>query len=389
MLRVGFNARLLHAPTLRGWNRYASNLLAGLAGLGVELVLYADRPLHADHLARLPAGGYRVAVAPAMRHVVWEQWWLPRRCAADRVDVLHSPFHFGLPWASPCPRVLTLHDAIGPDDGDDGPPGPPWGRRLRPGELAVRASCWIARTRAERIITVSAHARGDLVRRLGIPAERIAVTPEAADPHFHAPVTAGDRLRMRRRHGLDRPYLFYVGGWERRKNLPFLLRAFATAALPGVCLVLAGGGVPQRAELGALAEALGLADRVLLLGWVEEAELPALYAEALGFVCPSRHEGFGLPLCEAMAVGCPILAARATSLPEVLGDGGEIFGLDDSAELVAALRRLAHDPAHRADLARRARARSEHFSWRRTAEQTLSVYHSVLRRDQGPGTRDQ
>jgi glycosyltransferase involved in cell wall biosynthesis len=374
---VGFNARLLHDPSLRGWNRYASNLLAELAGLGVELVLYADRPLHADHLARLPAGGYRVAVAPAFRHVAREQRWQPRRCAADRGDLLLSPFHFGLPWASPCPRVLTLHDAIGPDRGGDGPPGASLRARLRPGELAVRASCWIARTCAERIITVSRHARGELVGRLGIAPGRIAVTPEAADPRFHAPVAEADRHRARRRHGLDGPYLFYVGGWERRKNLPFLVRAFAAAALPGVRLVLAGGRDRQRAELGALAEALGLADRVRLLGWVEEAGLPALYAEALGFVCPSRHEGFGLPLCEAMAVGCPTLAARATSLPEVLGDGGETFGLDDPAELVAALRRLALDPAHRTALAARARARSAHFSWRRTAEQTLAVYASL------------
>ena len=343
-MRVGFNARLLHDPALRGWNRYASNLLAALAGPGVELVLYADRPIHEDHLARLPAGSYRVAVAPAMRHVAWEQGWLPRRCAADRVDLLHSPFHFGLPWSSPCPRVLTLHDAIGPAEA--GAPPASWRRRLRPGELAVRASCWIARTRAERIITVSEHARADLIGRLGVPAGKIAVTPEAADPRFHAPVAAAGRRRVRRRHGLDGPYVFYVGGWEPQEPAvpgAGLRRRRPARRAPGP----GRGPRPGAGRAGALAAGLGLAGRVLLLGWVEDAELPALYAEALGFVYPSRHEGFGLQLCEAMAVGCPTLAARASALPEVLGDGGETFALDDPAELVAALCRLAADPAHR------------------------------------------
>ena len=111
-LRVGINARLLHAPDLRGWNRYTGNLLAALAARGVELVLYSDRPPHESHLARLPEGSYQIRVAPSMYYPIWAQHWLPRQCARDRVDLLHTPFHFGLPWSSPCPRVLTLHDAI-------------------------------------------------------------------------------------------------------------------------------------------------------------------------------------------------------------------------------------------------------------------------------------
>ena len=109
----GFNARLLHAPDLRGWNRYTVNLLGALIPLEIEPVLYTDRPLHPSHLDRLPEGSVAVRVAPAMPYPVWEQRWLPRQCGRDRVDLLHSPFNFGLPWSSPCPRVLTLHDAIG------------------------------------------------------------------------------------------------------------------------------------------------------------------------------------------------------------------------------------------------------------------------------------
>ena len=126
-----------------------------------------------------------------------------------------------------------------------------------------------------------------------------------------------------------------------------------------------------------LAHELGIGDRLRLLDWVEEDDLPALYAEALAFAYPSEYEGFGLQLCESMAVGCPTLAARATCLPEVLGTGGATFSLEDTAELAALLRRVATDDAFRADLSARARARSASFSWRRTAEGTAVVYREL------------
>jgi glycosyltransferase involved in cell wall biosynthesis len=177
---------------------------------------------------------------------------------------------------------------------------------------------------------------------------------------------------------LAKPYAFYVGGWEERKNVPFLMYAFAAADLHGIELVLAGGEDEQRGRLLALAAALGIANRVHFLGWVDDAELPALYTEALCFVYPSAYEGFGLQLCEAMAVGSPVFAARATCLPEVLGDGGETFPLDDPSILARLLHRVSQDAAYRSVLVNRAKARAKSFSWRKTAEETLAVYRRTI-----------
>jgi glycosyltransferase involved in cell wall biosynthesis len=375
-IRVGFNARLLTDPAIRGWNRYTINLLAELPALGVELVLYSDRPIHPVYLDRLPPGSYTTRVREGLRLPIWEHRWLPRQCKADGLDLFHSPFNYGLPWSTHCPRVLTLHDAIDFIY---------YRRRLGLRErfsrdnLRTALDHALARARAHRVITVSEHARGDIVSYLKVPARKVSVTHEAADPHFHAPVSAEARSRARSRHSLPARYVFYVGGWEGRKNIPFLVRGLADAGLEDVSLVLAGGRREQRSALTDLARELGLGDRLHLLDWVEEEDLPALYAEALAFAYPSEYEGFGLQLCESMAVGCPTLAARATCLPEVLGDGGATFSLNDTAELAGLLRRVATDDAFRSDLSARARARSSAFSWRRTAEGTAAVYRDLLR----------
>lgn len=376
-MKVGFNARLLWAPTLRGWNRYAVSLLAELPTLGVEPFLYSDRPLHQEHLARLPADRYRVRVAAAMRYPLWEQRWLPAQCVRDRVELLHCPFHFGLPWMSPCPRVLTLHDAI---ESVYYRPAQSWKARLAPAAWRTKFYRWAARTCAERIITVSEHARADLVKHLHLPTSRITVIPEAASAAFHRTISADERHAVRAQYRLPQRYVFYIGGWEQRKNVSFLVSAFAAAGLHQVALVLAGGHQQEAGDLRRQAEGLGLADRIHLLEWVSEADLPALYAEALCFVYPSAYEGFGLQLCEALAAGCPTFAARATSLPEVLGDGGATFALGDPTELVRLLRRVANDTNYRVDLVSRARNRAPTFDWRRTAACTLSVYRDVLQR---------
>lgn len=371
LMKVGINARLLSVPTLRGWNRYTVNLLAELPAQGVELYLYGDRPLHPHHLARLPPGSYQVRVASPTRYLWWEQYWLPRQCGADRVDVLHSPFNFGLPWFCPCPRVLTLHDAI--DQVYSAPAGS-WRDRLRLAAVQAAWMRWSARTRAEHLITVSEHARRDLVGPLGVDPRRITVIYEAADPHFQQPVLPEHRAQVQARYGLWKPYLFYVGGWEKRKNIPFLLRAFAASGLREVEVVLAGGSKEEQPALHALSAELGIIEQVRFLGWVPEEDLPSLYAAALCFVYPSAYEGFGLQLCEAMAVGCPVLAARATSLPEILGHGGDTFSLTDSAEAAALIRRVALEEDYRDELRRRSRARSPAFSWEAAAQQTVAVY---------------
>ena len=288
------------------------------------------------------------------------------------MEVLHCPVNFGLPWRRPCPTVLTLHDSI------DVANPPPLLHRLTPSAIRTSAYHWVARTRASHIITPSAYSKDDLIRYLRLSPERITVVHEAADPRFHDPVSDEERTRVRTRYDLQRPYVFYIGGWEGRKNVPFLVRAFAAAQVPDTDLLLAGGSQAEIGEMTALATSLGVADRMRLVAAVPDEDLPALYAGALCFVYPSVYEGFGLQLCESMAVGCPTLACNATSLPEVLGDGGDTFQRQDPGELTEQLQRVARDGSYRDSLAERAARRGREFSWGQTALDTLAVYDTLV-----------
>ena len=371
-MKIGINARVLSSPSLRGWNRYTLNLIMALGDEGAELVLYSDRQLSDVHAARLPVDRCEIKVSPRMRYPAWEQRWLPRQCASDHVEVLHCPVNFGLPWSRPCPTVLTLHDSI------DVANPPPLLRRLAPSALVTNVYHWVARTRASHIITPSAYSKDDLIRYLQVSPDRITIVHEAADPRFHGPVADEERTRVRARYELQRPYVFYIGGWEGRKNVPFLVRAFAAAQLSNTDLLLAGGTQVEIGEMTALATSLGIADRIRLVASVPDEDLPALYAEALCFVYPSVYEGFGLQLCESMAVGCPTLACRATSLPEVLGEGGDTFGSENPGELTQLLQRVARDGSYRDSLAQRAERRGREFSWQQTARDTVAVYGNLV-----------
>ena len=172
-LRVGFNARLLASETLRGWNRYLVSLLAELPALGVEPFLYSHQPLHERHLRNLPRGAYQVRVSKPMTYLAWQEYWLPRQCRQDALDIFHSPFHFGLPCRANCACVLTLHDTFGLDA---------LAPLLSPHVWAYHA---MARARADHIVTVSKYSRAAIMREYSVPkSEDYRATYEAAQRAF-------------------------------------------------------------------------------------------------------------------------------------------------------------------------------------------------------------
>jgi alpha-1,3-rhamnosyl/mannosyltransferase len=216
--------------------------------------------------------------------------------------------------------------------------------------------------RAHRVLTGSEWTKRDLVERYGVAAERVVVTPYGFDPVF--------RPDGPRREGA--PYALFVGALQSRKEPALALRA--VAKLDGLHLVFAGPDRGLGEELRREAGVLGLTDRVEFTGHVSRDELAALYRGAAGLVFPSRYEGFGLPVLEAMASGTPVVATASSSIPEVAGDAGVLVDADPSA-LAAGLERTL---AEREKLAEAGLERAKRFSWAETARLTAAVYRELL-----------
>jgi glycosyltransferase involved in cell wall biosynthesis len=244
-----------------------------------------------------------------------------------------------------------------------------------------------AARRADMIITDSRHSKQDIVDHLRVPPERVRVVYLAADPGCH-PVSEEDALAaVRRKYGLPESFVLYLGGFDRRKNLHTLLQAYARlcqrvrAEVPP--LVVAGrlplAQTPLFPDPRRMARELGIEQRVIFTGWIAEEDKSALYSSALFFVFLSLYEGFGLEPLEAMSCGTPVLASRASSLPEIVGEGGLLVDPLDLDGVVEGMATLLQQSTLREHLHREALDRATRFDWARTAKQTLHVYQSVAK----------
>jgi alpha-1,3-rhamnosyl/mannosyltransferase len=269
------------------------------------------------------------------------------------------------------PLVVTAHDAaalVFPDT------YPRRGRRFHAQGLAAAAE------RADIVITVSYAAADELAAYTSIPPERVRVVPNGVVLDI-AP--DGAVAETRHRLGLEgAPYVLWVGSLEPRKNVGLLVDAFARWAarsdLPHR-LVLAGPAGWVEDKGATLAPARELGDRVRTVGRVDDETVKALYRGADLFAFPSLHEGFGIPVLEAMAQGTAVLAADIAPIREVAGDGARLLLPDDPGAWADAIGELLGGDAERARLGAAGRARAEQFSWRRCAEATRAVYREVVR----------
>jgi glycosyltransferase involved in cell wall biosynthesis len=367
VVRVAINALFWNQPAT-GSGQYVRHLAAHLANQApdIELLLVGPR---GQTILRPPLGAQTVSAGSTALSAY------PRTARNRGADVLHVPY-FAPPRYSRVPVVVTIHDLI-----------PLLLRGYRGGPLVRAYTAWVARAarNADRVLTDSRAAARDIAEHLNLPAGRVQVVYLAADEAFRPAGTASDAqlLLLRRRLSLPEHYLLYLGGFDRRKQVPELLEAYARTELPdNMPLVIAGRLPAHDSAFGPdprpLAQALGLAGRIVFTGWVDESDKPALYRGARAFLFPSVYEGFGLPVLESLACGTPVIACHGSSLEEVVGPGGLLVDASDRDALAAAIHRLVTDDVLRDSLARAGLSHAATFSWDITARETARAYREVL-----------
>ena len=375
-MRIAVNAHLIaHTRSFRraGISHYVEQTLAQLGQIDQENLydIYTTRGLDAAALGLPPNFRVRPSMLPTINprvRIPWEQLIAPALLRASGADIFHG-VHSVVPLSCPVPSVVTIHDLAFIRF-------PQTFRAYNRAYLdfATRMSA----RRAARILVVSEHTKREVVGMLGVPAERVIVTPNAARDHFRPPVSAALNA-FRARHHLPERFVLYVGTLEPRKNLTTLLDAYAEVSrrFPDVPLLVGGGKGWLYDAIFERLDTLGLRDKVTFVGYLDEDELPFWYAAATVFVFPSIYEGFGMPPLEAMACGTPVVTSNTSSLPEVVGDAGLMVDPHSADALADALTRVLNDRELHADLAERGLRRATTFTWRTTAERTLRAYQEA------------
>lgn len=367
-LRILLDTRML-LGSFSGVGRVVTSLVDELARQeGLELLALCGNEPYEPWAQRNDVELVVSSFSRADRTATRRAWWEERRLAGligkTRADVFHATWNTGVPARCPAASVLTIHDLIPMHE-----PGRHFAnwRQHFAYHYALRSSA----ARATLVTTVSEYVRQEVLEHLQLEPERVWALPNGVELPASAPPRAA---------GGDRPYVLYVGGHEPRKNLTAVFNAlehYWSHYDPNLALRLTG---TVEALCPAAREAyfsLSHPERVTFLGRLDEQELAIAYQGAQALVLLSEAEGFGLPALEALAHGCPVVAAKRASLPEVVGDAGLLVNPDDLGAVARAIARLRCDRELRETCINRGLARAQRFTWRAAATRMRQAYEQA------------
>jgi len=317
-----------------------------------------------------------VVLRPPARHpfLFWLffEWALPRLVARRQFDAFFSPDGF-LSLRVKVPTLLTIHDLA---------------YAHFPNQVGWLAQKYYERYmpmfahRAERIAAVSSFTKADIVQRLGVAADKIDVVYNGCNEAYR-PLSEADKMAARARWSGGEAYFIYVGSIHPRKNVARILRAFEqfktqTAGAERMRLLLVGRMAWQTGEVGEVLAQMRHREAVVLLGYVDMADLPQLVGAAMASVYASLFEGFGVPILEAMRAGVPVICSDSSSMPEVAGGAGLLVNPQSVDSIAAAMQQVFCDAPLREKMQREGLASSERFGWDLTAQKVWSSLERCL-----------
>ncbi|MDD5606011.1 MAG: glycosyltransferase family 1 protein [Patescibacteria group bacterium] len=375
--RIGIDARLFGTAQATGIGTYTEELISNLVKFDdfnqyVAFVLpeVAETfPFYAKNLKKWPV--------PYKHYTYSEQLLYPSVLKKARLDLIHYT-NFNTPvFFTQVKSVVTVHDLtlwFFP-----GRKQKSWLRRVVYRQV-MRQSC----ENATRIIAVSKGTKTDIVKYLGINADKIDVIYESAPKRYRDKVEPKRLEAIKAKHNISRPYFLYVGEWRPHKNLVRLIRAFATFKRQyqlDYQLVLVGKLDPFAPEIPETIKQLGLQDDVITTGYVADQDLPYFYAGAFAFIFPSLYEGFGIPPLEAMAAGVPVISSNASVMPEILGDAALFFNPKSLEDIAQAMYKLATTFRLQKELKDKGFQQIKKYSYTKMVKETLNTYRKALGED--------
>jgi glycosyltransferase involved in cell wall biosynthesis len=362
---IGRYTRELVAALFRMESAHRYTLFAATGGLKT-----GDWRLEIENL-QSPVSNLQLRAIPITDdwlHRLWQRLRLPIPVEAvtGPLDVFYSPDFVLPPTLRGTRTLLTVHDLS---------------FLHYPEAFVPSLRAYLARVvprsvaRADRVLADSASTRDDLITYFGTPPEKVHVLYSGVDARFHPEKESGEEERLRSKYGVESPYLLSVGTLQPRKNYVRLIKAFANLPLADLQFAIAGGRGWLYEDI--LAEAQRHGDRVRVLGFVDDADLPALLRNAALFAFPSLYEGFGLPVLEAMACGVPAVCSSTSSLPEVGGDAALMVDPLDVDALAQAMARVLGDAGLRREMVDRGLAQAKRFTWEKAARQLLDSFEAL------------
>jgi len=365
-MKIAFDHQTFTYQSYGGISRYYTILSDELLQKSQDVKIFAG--LHRNnYVGGLPDGvvmGKRINNYPPKSGRVFQ--WLNHAISQPQIkswqpDIIHETYYSALPTSKTnAVRVTSVHDMIHELFAD----------QFSPRDMTTH---WKKATfdRVDHVISISHSTKRDLIELLGIDEQKITVVHHGVD------LTAFQNKPVKL-SVFENPFILYVGSRGGYKNFNTLLEAFATSSMlmSEFDIVTFGGGAFNAGEQQIFKQ-LGFKDsQVRQVGGSDDV-LAALYHQAVAFVYPSLYEGFGLPLLEAMAAGCPVVSSNTSSMPEVVGDAGAYFDPNDIEEVKGAIEKVVFSDSLQKDFIDLGYKNIEHFSWQKCADETLSVYRKL------------
>jgi len=372
-MKVGINASRSQDNEYTGIQTYSYALVDALIPYLQQDDLTLFFSSH-NNIPQFKNKGYKEVITShncqsTIRRLFWENVTLSFEAKRQGVDIFHD-LCGELPCFKSFKAVLTVHDLA---------------YIAHPEFQNFRTKCYLyinyRRTvnEADHIISISKSTKKDLIKYFNVAPEKITVVYHGKDDRFRPKDSASSRLSVEHKYGVQGKFILFVSALSPRKNLEGLLKAFAKLKNSNLSLVCIGKTMWASKSIFQLIDKLGLRNRVIFVGYVRDPEdIVDFYNAALFSVYPSFYEGFGLPVLESMACGCPVIASDVASLPEIVPSREQLFDPHDTDSILNLLSQLEADPARRASIRNAGLEKAKEFSWQRSAEEVYKVYKGLM-----------